>query len=94
MMKLVWSAAFTRHVKRKVRHNLGLKDEIRVTLQQLADDPFHPVLKTHKLSGKLADCWACSVTDDLRIVFEFEQNPESGEKEVLLSAFGTHDEVY
>ena len=31
---------------------------------------------------------------DNRILFEFVQNPESGEEEILLLTMGTHEEVY
>jgi mRNA-degrading endonuclease YafQ of YafQ-DinJ toxin-antitoxin module len=31
---------------------------------------------------------------DCRIVFNFVQNIESGEEEILLIDIGTHDEVY
>jgi mRNA-degrading endonuclease YafQ of YafQ-DinJ toxin-antitoxin module len=31
---------------------------------------------------------------DNRILFEFVQNPESDEEEILLLTLGTHDEVY
>jgi mRNA-degrading endonuclease YafQ of YafQ-DinJ toxin-antitoxin module len=42
--------------------------------QQLAfDDALdaaHASLRTHKLRGSLAGCWACSAGYDLRIVFD------------------------
>jgi mRNA-degrading endonuclease YafQ of YafQ-DinJ toxin-antitoxin module len=57
-------------------------------------DPFHPSLHSHKLKGELAGAWACSVDYENRILFEFVQNPESGEEEILLLTMGSHDEVY
>ncbi|MHC5600092.1 MAG: type II toxin-antitoxin system RelE/ParE family toxin [Nostoc sp.] len=51
-------------------------------------------MQTHKLKGKLSGAWACSVDHDCRIVFNFVQNIESGEEELLLIDIGTHDEVY
>lgn len=64
------------------------------SLQWLAEDPFHPTLHSHKLKGKLAGAWACTVDYDNRLLFEFVLNPESGEEEILLLTMGTHDEVY
>lgn len=52
------------------------------------------MLHSHKLKGELAGAWACTVDYDNRILFEFAQNPESGEEEILLLTMGTHDEVY
>ena len=94
MSTLVWSAAFVRAIKRAVRRQPELQARVERTLQQLAEDPFHPILHSHKLKGKLAGVWACTVDYDNRILFEFVQNPESGEEEILLLTMGTHDEVY
>lgn len=63
-------------------------------LAALAEDPFHPGLKTHKLSGQLRGLWACWVEYDCRIVFAFEPDPDTGEEMIVLIDLGTHDEVY
>ncbi len=91
---LVWSSAFVRAFERAVRRQPGLQAKVERTLQQLVRDPFHPSLHSHKLKGELAGAWACSVDYENRILFEFVQNPESGEEEILLLTMGTHDEVY
>ena len=89
---LVQSPAFVRGVKRFVKKNRSAADAIRGVLQQLADDAFDPRLRTHKLKGQLANCWASSAGYDLRIVFELVQR--SGAEAILLLSIGTHDEVY
>ena len=94
MTTLVWSAAFVRGFKRAVRRQPQLRVRVERTLEQLAEDPFHPTLHSHKLTGKLAGAWACTVDYHNRVLFEFVQNPESGEKEILLLTMGTHYEVY
>ena len=57
------------------------------------DQPFHPALKNHGLTGKLRGLRglrAISSGYDLRVVYE-----EEGEHAmVLLLNTGTHDEVY
>ncbi|MBC7225815.1 MAG: type II toxin-antitoxin system YafQ family toxin [Thermoflexales bacterium] len=94
MRALVWSATFIRAFKRAIRRQPELRARIEQTLRQMAEDPFHPTLHSHKLKGELAGSWACTVDYDHRILFEFVQNPESGEEEILLLTIGTHDEVY
>jgi mRNA-degrading endonuclease YafQ of YafQ-DinJ toxin-antitoxin module len=94
MRTLVWSSSFVRALRRRVRRLPGLRDEVEKTLRQLAEDAFHPSLYSHKLKGQLSGAWACSVGYDVRIVFEFVRNPESGEEEILLLTVGSHDEVY
>ncbi len=61
-------------------------------LELLAEDAFHPNLKTHKLRGSLKGSFACSVTYDVRIVFEFVD--DAGVESILLQTIGTHDEAY
>jgi len=77
-----------------VRQRPDLTQKIEKTLECLADDPFDPVLRTHKLKGELAGSWACTVEYDCRIVFDFVHNSETGQEEILLFDIGKHDEVY
>jgi mRNA-degrading endonuclease YafQ of YafQ-DinJ toxin-antitoxin module len=78
-----------------VRQNPQLRPLIEATLEQLVADPFHPGLKTHKLSGDLAGIWACSIDYSYQILFEFEQSPTEGEDDaILLLNLGDHDDVY
>jgi len=83
-----------RAFKRAVRRQPALRSRVERALRQLAEDPFQPALHSHKLKGELAGAWACTVDYDNRILFEFVQNPESGEEEIFLLTMGTHDEVY
>ena len=94
MTTLVWSSSFLRSLKRKTRRQPGLHDKVEQTLRRLSQDPFDHLLHTHKLTGQLSGTWACSVGYDVRILFEFVQNPESGEEEIFLLTVGSHDEVY
>lgn len=93
-MNLIWTSSFVRALKGKTRRRPHLRERVERTLRRLADDPFHPSLRTHKLTGQLAGTWACSVSYDIRILFEFVENLESSEEEILLLTVGTHDEVY
>jgi addiction module RelE/StbE family toxin len=58
-------------------------------LNLFTENPFHPALKTHRLSGNLKDYWALYVTYEYRLIFKF-----LSESKVLLIDLGTHDEVY
>lgn len=90
--RLLPTQPFLRSAKRVTKRNPALAEEIRLVLELLAADATHPRLKTHKLKGPLAGCWACSVGYDLRILFQFV--PHQGAEAILLAAIGTHDEVY
>jgi addiction module RelE/StbE family toxin len=89
---LIRSPAFGRDLRRWLKAHADTAESIEVTLEQLSADAAHPSLRTHKLRGSLAGCWACSAGYDLRIVFEYTQH--EGQEAILLLALGTHDEVY
>ncbi|MBM4045269.1 MAG: type II toxin-antitoxin system mRNA interferase toxin, RelE/StbE family [Planctomycetes bacterium] len=94
MRPLDWTAPFGRAFKRAVRRQPELRDRIERVLRQLAEDPFHPTLHSHKLKGALSGAWACTVDYDNRILFEVAEDPTSHEEVIRLLTLGTHDEVY
>lgn len=93
MRQLVWSKTFVRAYKKAVQQHPDLRTDIEQVLRLLAQDPFDARLRTHKLKGKLSGVWACSVSYDLRLVFEFMKSANQ-EDEILLVEIGTHEEVY
>jgi len=89
---LLPSTAFIRSARRFARKHPCVALELEQMLALLAEDAFHPQLKTHKLKGKLIGSWACSAGYDLRVVFQFVKHKK--QEAVLLESVGTHDEVY
>jgi mRNA-degrading endonuclease YafQ of YafQ-DinJ toxin-antitoxin module len=89
---LLRSPAFARDLRNWLKSRPDAAASIESTLKQMAADVAHPSLRTHKLRGPLAGCWACSAGYDLRVVFEYTQN--EGAEAILLLALGTHDQVY
>lgn len=94
MIKVSWSSRFVRDFKRVARQNPQLRLLIDQTLQQLAANPFHLSLRTHKLKGDLSGVWACSIDYNNRILFEFIDDPDFNEQAIFLLTLGSHDEVY
>jgi mRNA interferase YafQ len=93
-MQVVWSSGFTRSFKKITKRNPQLREQITEVLMLLAEDPFTPSLKYHKLTGNLEGLWSCSVAYDCRIVFEFSEEDDVLEIFILLVNVGTHDKVY
>ena len=94
MKTLVWDSSFRRAFKRVTRKNPQLEVKIFDVLELLVADPFAPPLKAHKLKGQLEGLWACWVEYDCRIVYTFQEDPDSDEELILLIDLGTHDQVY
>lgn len=94
-MKLItFAPSFKRAYKALIRKRPELQSKIAAVLKLLAENSFEPSLQTHKLKGRLTGSWSCSVEYDCRIVFDFVENPTSGEAEILLIDVGSHNEVY
>lgn len=94
MRNLIWSPTFVRAFKRLIKKNPELRPQIEQVLQQIAEDPFLPSLRSHKLKGDLSGRWSCSIHYSNRILFKFVTNFDSGEEEILLLTLGSHDDVY
>ena len=93
MRKIAWTPKSLRAYKRLIRKNPQLQTALSATLTQLADDPFHPTLKIHKLSSEFDGIWSASIDYSYRILFEFTKTQES-EDAILLLNFGNYDDVY
>jgi len=52
------------------------------------ENPKHPSLRTHKLSGKLEQLWSISVGQNIRLTYEVING------KAIFFNIGTHDEVY
>ncbi len=93
-MEIVWSNGFKRSFKKIIKKNPQLQEQIIKALKLLANDPFTPSLKSHKLGGNLAGLCSCSVAYDCRIIFSFSEDEKLLEMVILLVDIGSHDEVY
>ena len=94
MRQLVWDASFRRAFKRVTRRRPALQERILDTLARLAENPFGPELRGHRLRGELAGLWACWVEYDCRLIFAFEPDPSGGDDLIVLVDIGSHEEVY
>ena len=89
MIKIVWDQGFKRIYQKKIKNNADLRRKFWAVMELFSKTPFDRRLRTHKLSGKLEDLWAFSVTYDCRVIFKFLNGDE-----ILLIDSGGHDEVY
>ena len=81
-MKIVYSARFLRSFKKM---NAELVDKVVQKVVLFQQDIYHPMLRTHKLNGKMKEQWSFSVNHDLRIIFELDN-----EAAIFLD-IGNHD---
>jgi addiction module RelE/StbE family toxin len=74
-----------RFLKNWSKLDVRTKKETVRKIDIFLENPYFPSLKTHKLSGKLKDCWSFSVSHNLRIMFRF-----GGGKTVEFIDIGSH----
>lgn len=89
MTKILWDQGFKRVYRKKVKNDDELKKRFWKSIELFSEDPFHPQLRTHKLTGELDGLWAFSVSYDCRVIIKFIKK-----NEVMLIDIGGHDEVY
>lgn len=70
-MQILYKPTFVRQYKKLPQE---LQTEIKEKIELFRRDPNHTFLKTHKLKGKLKDCFSFSVNYDYRIIFEYQEN--------------------
>ncbi len=86
-------AKFSPLVQQKILHihkkdkKLTLRTEKQIKLFE--SNPKHPSLRTHKLTGKLANRWSISISRGLRMVYLILDDDIA-----YFVDLGTHDEVY
>ncbi|MGI0480469.1 type II toxin-antitoxin system YafQ family toxin, partial [Geminocystis sp. CENA526] len=57
MTKLILTPSFKRAFKTIIKRKPELKPKIELKLRLLANNPYDPVLRTHKLKGRLSGAW-------------------------------------
>lgn len=84
---------FSPEVKQKLREikqkNMALFVRIQKQLHLFSQDPKHPSLRTHKISGTRTNIRSISITMQIRMLYV-----TISPYEVYFADFGTHDEVY
>ncbi len=83
-----FAPSFLRKAGKLLNKDPKLDPLYETTLDRLAADLSDPRLHTHPLSGNLRGKYACSLTNDLRIIFRLRDDI------IHLLDIGPHDEVY
>ena len=89
MIELVWYKSFARDFKKIIKKNPDLKEKLQKALELFVNEPYHPLLGIHKLSGKLRGHHALGLGYDCRVVIKFLDKDK-----VALISVGKHEEVY
>ena len=86
-MDIYLSSKFKKAYKclpKQIKEKAGEKEKI------FKQNPFNPILVTHRLHGKYKDYWSFSIDESYRIMFQFL---DAEKTKVALINIGTH-EIY
>jgi len=91
MVELIWEVRFKKIYKKWSKQHPELRTQFAKKIVQFEEDPLHPSLKTHTLSGVLKGLWSFRITYEHRLVFDFVDESRT---QVVLIDIGSHEEVY
>lgn len=87
---LIFTDQYEKRALRFLKRHPELEQQYLKALQLLEANPFHPSLRLHRLSGRLASLHSISINLSCRITLEFLiQN-----QEIIPVDVGDHDAVY
>ncbi len=87
---LVFTDAYEKRALRWLKRHPDLRQQYLKTLQLLEANPFHPSLRLHALSGRLAGVHSVSINLSYRITLELLIQDER----IIPVNVGDHDAVY
>lgn len=82
-MQVFYQTLFIRQFKKL---NPDLQNEVLEKIEIFKDNYKNPILKTHKLHGRLKDFYSFSINYSHRIVFEIQDNNKA-----IFLEIGSHD---
>lgn len=88
-MKAKFSPLVQNEIRKIQKKEKSLADRMEKQIALFEENPKHPSLRTHKLSGTMNNMWSISITMTIRMVYI----PIDVDT-VLFIKIGTHDEVY
>ena len=87
-MRIFTTPRFEKRLHAFIKSRPDLSNVTKQKMKEIANNPFSTILKTHKLSGYLKDCFASKINYGYRVIFTI-----SGD-ELCFIDIGSHDEVY
>jgi len=90
MFHIIYKDKFKKKLQKFLKKHPDIREKFKSSVKNLENNPFESSLKTHKLTGKLKDNYACSINHEYRIILSIVIIKE----EVFLIDIGTHNEVY
>lgn len=89
MIKAVQTGKFNQLLDELCFEDLELRLKISQKIERFQNNPLDTRLENHPLTKRMEGKWAFSITDDIRVVYEW-----IGKTTVRFLAIGGHEKVY
>lgn len=90
MARIVYTDSYLRRARKFAKRHPDLLRQYEKTLMLLEQNPTHPSLGLHRLSGNLGGLYSVSINRSYRISLEFMIEKDT----IIPVSVGTHDEIY
>ncbi len=80
---------FKKNYKKRIKRDRPLVAKVKKRIEMFSNNPRHPLLRDHSLTGSMQGLRSFSVTGDIRIVYR-----ELSTDHIILLDIGTHNQVY
>ncbi len=88
--KLIFTESYLKRAQKFATQHPELRGLYQKTLQLLEQNPFHPSLRLHALSGRLNGLYSISINLRYRLTIELLIDDER----IIFINVGSHDEIY
>ena len=88
MREIFTTGRFDKRLTTFINRHPELNAETKSVMELIAKDPRASSLRTHRLKGALAECFASRLSCEYRIVYVFDA------VRIVFLDIGTHDDVY
>lgn len=88
--QLVFTESYLKRAKKFAKRHPELRNLYQKTLQLLEQNPFHPSLRLHPLTGNLNGLHSISINLSYRITIDLLIDDET----IIFINVGSHDEIY
>lgn len=88
--RIDYSKGFDKQLKKAP---LEIKIAFRKKFALFLENPFHPQLNNHSLTGKLKDFRSINITGDWRAIYS-EQSSSRDDSIIIFEMLGTHSQLY
>lgn len=89
MLLVEYAGQYRRNAQKLLKEKVISQPLIEQSIRLFRKNPEDTRLANHALKRRLSGRWAFSITDDIRVIYEWR-----GKKLVRFLAIGTHETVY